>query len=485
MTARLVATSALSPGPNSAWPTTLRACGAYQSFLRTYRGLETDREAAEYLLLDRLFPRSVVHDLDPRRAVPGEPRGQRPAGRLPGRGAAAAGPGPRRAGVPLDRRHRHRPARRDGAAAAHLRGRQRRGHAPLLRARRGDELAGRGRPMTMQFRVVHTTRISYDGGVAASYNLARMTPLTTEHQVVVHTRLDVAPTPWSQTYRDYWGTEVTAFEVLDQHSELAVTATSTVQVNRPSQEPGGLTWERAARARGAGPVLRDAGGRRPGASRRRAARPGAGARRRRRRARATSPAQVCQLVWDEMKYAVRLDQGARPRAGRLGGPQGGLPGHGARRDRGAARSRTCRRATCPATCTRSASREVGETVVGESHAWIEWWDGEWVGFDPTNDIEPGRPAHRGRPRPRLLRRAPADRDLLRRQHLVDGGRRPGHPPLLTRDLRVDPGLRGVDPASRPGRPGCRRLPGPPTGRPAQAPGSTRHQNPAQPGTRPG
>ncbi len=63
MTARLVATSALSPGAHSAWPTTLRACGAYQSFLRAYRGLETDREAAEYLLLDRLFPRSVVHAL--------------------------------------------------------------------------------------------------------------------------------------------------------------------------------------------------------------------------------------------------------------------------------------------------------------------------------------------------------------------------------------------------------------------------------------
>jgi transglutaminase-like putative cysteine protease len=33
--------------------------------------------------------------------------------------------------------------------------------------------------------------------------------------------------------------------------------------------------------------------------------------------------------------------------------------------------------------------EVGDTVVGESHAWIEWWDGDWVGFDPTNDVEPG------------------------------------------------------------------------------------------------
>ena len=29
-----------------------------------------------------------------------------------------------------------------------------------------------------------------------------------------------------------------------------------------------------------------------------------------------------------------------------------------------------------------------ETVRGESHAWVEWWDGGWHGFDPTNDTEP-------------------------------------------------------------------------------------------------
>lgn len=64
MTARLVATAALAPpGAVSAWTTTLRACGGYEAFLRTYRGLETDREAAEFLLLDRVFPRSVVHAL--------------------------------------------------------------------------------------------------------------------------------------------------------------------------------------------------------------------------------------------------------------------------------------------------------------------------------------------------------------------------------------------------------------------------------------
>jgi len=63
MTARLLTTTALSGIPTAAWTYTLRACGAYETFLRTYRGLETDRGAAEFLLLDRLFPRSVVYAL--------------------------------------------------------------------------------------------------------------------------------------------------------------------------------------------------------------------------------------------------------------------------------------------------------------------------------------------------------------------------------------------------------------------------------------
>ena len=33
--------------------------------------------------------------------------------------------------------------------------------------------------------------------------------------------------------------------------------------------------------------------------------------------------------------------------------------------------------------------EIGEPVRGESHAWIEWWAGDWQGCDPTNGIEIG------------------------------------------------------------------------------------------------
>lgn len=63
MTSRLVATTALSNGVGQ-WTSALRASGAYDAFLRTYRGIETDRAAAEFLLLDRLFPRSVIFALN-------------------------------------------------------------------------------------------------------------------------------------------------------------------------------------------------------------------------------------------------------------------------------------------------------------------------------------------------------------------------------------------------------------------------------------
>jgi uncharacterized alpha-E superfamily protein len=62
MTARLVATSAIGTAQTS-WNTLLRSCGAYESYVRTYRGVDTDERAAEFLLLDRLFPRSVLYAL--------------------------------------------------------------------------------------------------------------------------------------------------------------------------------------------------------------------------------------------------------------------------------------------------------------------------------------------------------------------------------------------------------------------------------------
>ncbi len=64
MTARLIATRAIAGSAGPGWATLLRSCGAYEVFLRTYRGRDSDSLAAEFLLLDRLFPRSVLHSLE-------------------------------------------------------------------------------------------------------------------------------------------------------------------------------------------------------------------------------------------------------------------------------------------------------------------------------------------------------------------------------------------------------------------------------------
>jgi len=62
MTARLLL--ARMPGPpEQSWPLLLRACGAYESFIRTHGGAAEPALVAEFLLRDRLFPRSVLHSL--------------------------------------------------------------------------------------------------------------------------------------------------------------------------------------------------------------------------------------------------------------------------------------------------------------------------------------------------------------------------------------------------------------------------------------
>jgi uncharacterized alpha-E superfamily protein len=64
MTARLLATRALTEVSGPSWTTILRSCGAYEAYLRTYRGVSSLRNAAEFLLVDRVFPRSVLFSMN-------------------------------------------------------------------------------------------------------------------------------------------------------------------------------------------------------------------------------------------------------------------------------------------------------------------------------------------------------------------------------------------------------------------------------------
>ncbi|KYH46236.1 alpha-E domain-containing protein [Branchiibius sp. NY16-3462-2] len=64
MTSRLILTTTYSAGSAASWQLTLRACGAHHAFTRTYRAIESPRAAAEFLLLDRAFPRSITYGLN-------------------------------------------------------------------------------------------------------------------------------------------------------------------------------------------------------------------------------------------------------------------------------------------------------------------------------------------------------------------------------------------------------------------------------------
>ena len=63
MTARLLATRSLTEASGPSWTTILRSCGAYEAYLRTYRGVPSTKNAAEFLLTDRLFPRSILYSV--------------------------------------------------------------------------------------------------------------------------------------------------------------------------------------------------------------------------------------------------------------------------------------------------------------------------------------------------------------------------------------------------------------------------------------
>jgi transglutaminase-like putative cysteine protease len=100
--------------------------------------------------------------------------------------------------------------------------------------------------------VRHVTGYKYEGLVTASYNEARMTPTNVDGQLVLSSRLDVSPTPWTFRYRDYWGCQVTAFEVHEPHEphqELTLEAVSALQVARRPPSPPGSRGRRCGRPR--------------------------------------------------------------------------------------------------------------------------------------------------------------------------------------------------------------------------------------------
>jgi transglutaminase-like putative cysteine protease len=240
--------------------------------------------------------------------------------------------------------------------------------------------------MNMQLRIAHTTRYEYDGKAVASYNQARLTPLTTPEQIVVHSRLEVTPAPWTYEYRDYFGTQVIAFEVVDPHESMTVSATSTVQVNRPPGHAPASTWEQLAAREVADRFTEylmlpdlvaptDDFVQRARMVASAASLPGLAARR------------LCALVADEVEYVPGATDVHHP-AVNAWRQRAGVCQDMAHLVIGGLRSIGIPARYVSGYFHPSSSSVVGETVAGASHAWVEWWDEGWHPFDVTGSVEP-------------------------------------------------------------------------------------------------
>jgi transglutaminase-like putative cysteine protease len=234
---------------------------------------------------------------------------------------------------------------------------------------------------TKRLKIVHRTGFRYEGTVAASYNEARMTPLNTSAQTVLAARVSVEPVTWTFGYKDYWDTQVTAFDVLTPHSELAVVSSSTVEVHAPTPSSRGIGWEALSAPATTDTIcefLPQTASTTPHEEVVELARAAVGG---------LSPDSaahaVCERLRAELEYvpgstAVTTD------AVEVWEDRKGVCQDFAHLTIGALRTLGIPARYVSGYLHPKASAPIGETVQGETHAWIEWWAGDWVAFDPTS-----------------------------------------------------------------------------------------------------
>ncbi|MCU0301074.1 MAG: transglutaminase family protein [Candidatus Nanopelagicales bacterium] len=237
--------------------------------------------------------------------------------------------------------------------------------------------------MTQRLSVVHTTRLTYQGDVRASFNEARMTPLSTSGQLMLRHDLTVTPVARIQRYTDYWGTAVEAFDVHIPHHTLTVVSTSVVDtVERWRQAPG-VSWAEIRSAEvadrwceflGTSAVV-DGADEDPARAQVLAA----------LRAAPTPKAAIglaIEAVRDRIAYTPGVTH-VHTSAG-----EAWAEGQGVCQDFSHTTLSLLRAVGIPARYVsgyiHTEDAEVGVPGVGESHAWVEVWNGAWEAHDPTN-----------------------------------------------------------------------------------------------------
>lgn len=239
-----------------------------------------------------------------------------------------------------------------------------------------------------RLRIEHTTGFTYQGDVSASYNEARMLPNSTDSQFVLSSSLDIEPSTSVNQYVDYFGTRVAAFDVLSSHSDLKITARSLVEVRPRPIEHVDLTWDRLAQE-----VVRSIETiEQLGQSARTKPHPEVAEIARSIAGKHDHPGHAAHAIAVAIGEAVEYMQGitgVHSTASEAWDARKGVCQDMAHITLGALREVGIPARYVSGYLHPQAEAEVGQAVTGESHAWVEWFAGDWQGFDPTNNIEIG------------------------------------------------------------------------------------------------
>lgn len=239
-----------------------------------------------------------------------------------------------------------------------------------------------------RLRIKHITGFQYNGEVTASYNEARMLPVSSDGQLVLYSNIEVLPISSSHTYVDYWGTRVSSFEIVSPHSQLSLTATSLVEVRTREHPQHLLPWEALAdeieRATEYVEQLEQTPRTRPPAEVVKLARDIV--------ATAETPCdaalEICRAIGDAIQYMSGVT-GVHTTAAEAWEQKKGVCQDITHLALGALRAAGIPARYVSGYLHPRPDAPVGQTVAGESHAWVEWFCGEWRGYDPTNLIDIG------------------------------------------------------------------------------------------------
>jgi transglutaminase-like putative cysteine protease len=201
---------------------------------------------------------------------------------------------------------------------------------------------------------------------------------------VIINRVETAPATRSYRYVDYWGTAVTAFDLHAPHTELQVTSSSVVETDKPEALAATIHWadlNSVAVLDRFDEVLTPT--RYTPVSKRidRTARGLA-------KGREPHDAVLAAAKWvhSELQY-VRGTTGVHS-----SGLDALAEGKGVCQDFAHLTLILLRSMGIPARYVSgylhpNPDAAIGDTIEGESHAWIQAWTGSWWNYDPTNDTE--------------------------------------------------------------------------------------------------